>query len=195
LKNKKIYPIIILIATLLMGIGYASINSVILGISGTAQANTQDGIYITSVNYKSNVFADYENSKIIYAYQTMLNSSVVLSNTNGKSQITYEITIYNSTNDDYAFVGEEYLESEDTYSNDSIVVNLNGLSKDYILKAKDSVTFTVTFAYKNQTLSQNNILKSLLNFRFEKIHYVTYENFTSTSGYPQFVIEGELLMV
>lgn len=44
---RKIYPVIILIATLLMGIGYAAVNSVLLGIDGTAGASLYEGIYIT----------------------------------------------------------------------------------------------------------------------------------------------------
>lgn len=47
---RKIYPVIILIATLLMGIGYAAVNSVLLGIDGTAGASLYEGIYITDAD-------------------------------------------------------------------------------------------------------------------------------------------------
>ena len=48
-------------------------------ISGELFAEVQDGVFITEVNYSSNVNANLENSKIINAYQTSLNSSIELS--------------------------------------------------------------------------------------------------------------------
>ena len=194
-QYKKIYPILILVATFFMSIGYASVNSVLLGIDGSIDANLPDGIYITDVNYDSSVAADYENSNIIYAHQTMLNSEVILSNTDINSSITYKVTIYNSEANDYVFNGANYLESEETYSNDGITFKLNGLSSGYILKSKQSVTFTITFSYNSNAALENNTLKSLLNFDFDKIYYVTYENFSSTSNYPQYVVEGKTLTV
>lgn len=179
-KKRNIYPIIIFIATLFMGIGYASVNSVLLGVGGTVQANLQDGIYITDVSYDSSVTADYENSEIIYAYQTMLNSNIILSESDSNSSITYEITIYNSSADDYVFVGEEHMESEDTYSNEDITFKLNGLTPGDILDGKESITFTITFYYKDNILSENNSLNSFLNFNFEKCYSVTYENVSGT---------------
>ena len=194
-KKKLIYPLVIVILTLLMGVGFASVNSIILGIEGTAQANLQDGIYITDVNYVSSVSADYENSKIKYAYQTILNSNIILSETDSNSSITYEVTIYNSNNEDYAFVGEDHLNSIDTYSNQDIIFRINGLNYGDILTARDSVTFTITFYYKNNVLASNNVLESILNFKYRKIYSVTYQDFSSTVNYPTYAIDGESLIV
>ena len=84
-----------------MGIGYAAVNSVLLEFTGTAKAQSQTGVYISQATYADNLGADLENSKINYATQTMINSKVTLSSTNPNSYITYRITVYNSTNDDY----------------------------------------------------------------------------------------------
>lgn len=67
-NRKKFYTFFILFATLLIGIGYATVNSILLDITGSAKANVQDGIFITEVKYNSNYGADTLNSEIIYAY-------------------------------------------------------------------------------------------------------------------------------
>ena len=161
--------IIILITTLFMSIGYASVNSVPLNIEGTVQADLQDGIYITDVNYDSSIAADYENSKIIYAHQTLLNSNILLSETDSNSSITYEITIYNSNDSRFTFDQVLYLIGEDTYDNEDITFKLNGLEYGDILNSKETITFTITFYYKDNILSKNNNLTSILNFNFEYI--------------------------
>ena len=62
-KNKiyfsinKLFPIFIFIVTVLMSIGYASINSIFLEIGGEITAKESSGIFITKVNYLSNVDA------------------------------------------------------------------------------------------------------------------------------------------
>ena len=47
--NKKIFSIVLIIATLFMGVGYASINSVSLNVSGEMIAQAQEGIFIADV--------------------------------------------------------------------------------------------------------------------------------------------------
>lgn len=166
-SSNKLFPFLLIIATLFMAIGYASVNSVILDINGTAVAKAQDGVFITDVNYESNINANIENSEIINTYQTMLNSSVTLSNTDPNSEITYSITIYNSTDDDYYFDKVDYLIDETTYSNENIAFRLNGLNQYDILSSKSSITFTITFYYKDNILPNNYTLNSYLNFKFE----------------------------
>jgi len=181
----KLFPILILVATLFMGIGYASINSISLNINGEVIAKAQDGIYITEVNYVSDVNANLEKSKILNAYQTNLSSNIVLSDTNSNSSATYEITIYNSTDYDYQFDGVEYLLGEDTYNNENIIFELDGLQIGDSLKTNKEITFTITFKYNSQII--NNKLKSFLNFKFTIIPYVvaTYEY---TGNYETFVV-------
>lgn len=96
----------------------------------------------------------------------MLNSVVVLSNTDKNSSITYSITVYNSTNKDCYFDKVDYLIDDTTYSNTNIVFDLDGISKDDVLASKKSKTFNITFYYKNNVLSDNNELVSYLNFKF-----------------------------
>lgn len=174
-KNKnpfvynKFFPILLFVATLFMGVGYASINSISLDIDGSALAKVPDGVYITEVNYKDDINADLENSSILNTYQTMMKSNIYLSSTDVNSTITYEITIYNSDVDPYRFGGVDYILGDTTYSNEGISFDLNNLTEGYILYSKSYITFTLTFCYSDGVLSSNNSLLSYLNFNFEKI--------------------------
>ena len=93
---KKIFPVLLLIATMFMGIGYAALNAT-LNVSGSLVAQVQEGIFITEVNYKSSVNADTTNSKIISGAKTILGSKIYLSDSTNNSSITYTIKIYNKT--------------------------------------------------------------------------------------------------
>ncbi len=165
---KKVFPLIILMVTILMGVGYASINSIIIGFNGEAVAKEIDGVYITEVDYLSDVNADLTTSKILNAYQTNLTSIVALSKTNGNSSITYQITIYNSTDLPYSYKGTEYVLGEGTYDNQSITFTVNGLNIDDVVQSQETRTFSVTFMYVNNNVAANNVLNSIINFKFEE---------------------------
>ena len=47
------FPIAIVLVCLLMGIGYATVNNVSLDIKGVLAAETQKGVFITDIQYKS----------------------------------------------------------------------------------------------------------------------------------------------
>ena len=174
--NSKLYlvfSILFCIATLFMGVGYASINSVSLNVSGEMTAQVQDGIFITEVNYNeelsNNVLAS--DSKINSSYQTNLDSSITLSN-DKDSRITYDITIYNSNDLAYVFDGIEYALGEDTYSNENIIYKLFDLNIGDIINSKDGITFSITFYYNDSENISDVKLKSLLNFKFVIKPYV-----------------------
>ena len=166
-SNSWIFLLLICVSICFMGIGFAKID-ILLEIAGNITAEPQDNIFITEVNYVSNVGADLNNSKILNTYQTILNSDIILSITDYNSKITYEIKIYNSTDSDYKFDEATYMLGDDTYNNENIDFSLEGLSKDDIIKSKESISFKITFHYKDNILSTNNQLKSLINFKFEK---------------------------
>lgn len=164
---KKLFSIMILIATFLMGLGYATVNSIILEYKGTSYMKKQTGVYITEVNYISNVNADLTSSKILQAYQTNLDSNIVLSNTDSNSSITYQIKVYNSNDTDYYFYNTNYLVGDSTYSNENIAFKIEGLNYNTKIASKGYLTFNITFYYENNSISNtNNSLKSLLNFNF-----------------------------
>ena len=161
------FSIFLVIATLFMCIGYASINSISLEIDGELVAQVQDGIFITEANYSSNVSADLSSSQVISAYQTNLNSRVVLSETDPNSSITYEIIIYNSTDSDYSFVSADYVLDNNIYDNENIIFSHTGLEPGDLLASGQSVRFLLKFYYKNNVVPDDNQLNSVINFVFE----------------------------
>jgi len=176
----KLFPILILIATISMSVGYASINSIIIGINGEVVAKSQDNVFITEVKYVNDNNANLEESKILNAYQTNLNSIISLSNVDNNSSITYEITVYNSSDYDYRFDGVEYIVDDSNYSNEDITFSIS-INDNYKISSKEYLTFTITFHYLNNMISSDNQLKSLLNFDFELNKYVVV-NFDGNGG-------------
>lgn len=169
-KN-KLFVSLILIATLFMSIGYATINSVSLGISGESIAQTQEGVYIYDIVYKSNIDADIEKSKIKNFIGTNMSSYIKLTNSTS-SEITYTVSIYNSTEESYYFDKVTYLETEDnsTYSNENITYKLTGLKHDDILVGKGKVIFDITFYYADSTKIDVTDLTSLINYKFVPVN-------------------------
>lgn len=161
----NIFPIVILFISTIMSIGYAAVNSVLIDITGKTTAQAVSGVFITHTNYKSNNNADLSNSKIITAYQTTLKSKILLSDSDINSNITYEITIYNSKPYPMAFDGTNYILGEDTYSNDSIGFNIDGMTLGEVIQPNQEKTYTITFSYNNSSIT-NNVLNSIINFKF-----------------------------
>ena len=173
IKLYVVFSILFCIATLFMVIGYASINSISLNVTGEMTAQVQDGIFITTVEYLNSNYADVNSSKIISASKTNLNSNVVLLN-NPNAYITYKITLYNSNNKDYYLYNVNYLNGTDTYSNPNISFVIDGLTYNTKIPSKGYLTFNVKFYYGNTSVSNvNNTLKSILNFNF--VEATSYE--------------------
>lgn len=177
MKNNcfKLYPLIILIATLFMGLGYASINNISLNINGKMYAEAQQGIFITDVSYNSNANVDITASQITTYYQTMLNSSIVLSEDNNDSNISYLVTFYNKYDDDYKYI--ETIHDKEFYDNENITYDVISTTNTNIIKSKDYLVLKLTFKYVEgiTPTTEINKLVSCLNFKFEKyINYVDY---------------------
>ncbi len=166
LKN-RFFALLFVAVTLFMGIGYASVNSVMLDINGTVIAKEQEGIYIKNVEYLSDTGADLDSSKINKYYQTMLNSTISLSSTDINSSITYRVTIYNNSDDKYFFKNVTLM--DEFYDNNDISYSLDGIGSGDIVTPYSTITFSLTFKYSDSTsVINNNILNSYLNFRFVK---------------------------
>jgi len=140
----------------------------------------EDQLLITSVRVKNSKNASelanssYEN--------TMLDTNIKLNNSS--STITYQVTVYNGTNDNYHYVRT----LEEDYSNDDIEYEIS-IPQDTVLSANSELTFNVTFRYKNNITITDDELESTLEFIFMKPHPVTYTNITGT--YPAYAYEEE----
>lgn len=155
----------IIISACCLSIGYASLESITLDIKGEITALPQTEIFITDVQYNTNVGANVANSNIEQYYQTLMQSTVNLGK-DGNSSITYNITMYNSGNQPYTFKEVEY--TDEFYDNPNITFDLDGLKRWDVVQPKQYITFSITFHYLNNSVVDNNILNSYLNFRFMK---------------------------
>ncbi len=163
--TNKLFPILILVSVIFMGIGYASINSISIDIVGEITAKSPNGVFITDIKYvKDENSLDTENITIYNANQTIVNSLVSLDGTNSSSNVKLEITVYNSNKEDYVFVGAFY--ETEFYDNENIIFELEGIQIDDIISNGEYITFNVNFKY-NGTENVNNLLNSIIDYRFE----------------------------
>lgn len=176
-KRIEFYSVLILIVISFMSVAYAEISGVDLNITGGVSSEVQEGIFIMDVNYLKNESADVTNSIINNYTETMLDSKIVLGNSMNSS-ITYQITIYNNTDKEHVFIDTITDKTNPLlYSNENIEYHLEGV-EPYItvLNPKTSLTFSITFAYKDGADTAQNILNSKLNFRFMEIPVLSFDN-------------------
>lgn len=167
-KKKHIshyFPLFIFIISLFMGIGYASINSVSLGINGSATALYQGKIFI------ANATSDNNLNSVISRTDTLMHSQIYLSDTDINSTTSFEITIQNNTNGSITYDGTSaIIDDEHFYSNSNIDYVVTGIQEGQSFEQKE-ITFTITFFYKDNVTSENissinHSLESYINFIF-----------------------------
>ena len=162
-KRKNMTLLFLLfMSIILMGIGYASIQSVTGEITGKASSKMQDGVFITNVEYVSDVDANKDSSKIELYSGTMMKSTVKLSSTNINSQIKYKVTVYNNSEERLPFTGVRH--GDEYYDNNDIIFEVNGFKPGQTIEPKETKDIIITFKYKNN-IPENTVLKSYLNFK------------------------------
>ena len=162
-KRKNMTLLFLLfMSMILMGIGYASIQSVTGEITGKASSKMQNGVFITNVEYVSDVDANKDSSKIELYSGTMMKSTVKLSSTNINSQIKYKVTVYNNSEERQPFTGVRH--GDEYYDNNDIIFEVNGFKPGQTIEPKETKDIIITFKYKNN-IPENTVLKSYLNFK------------------------------
>jgi len=186
----EIYTVLLFVAFIFMSIGYAQISDIDMIVSGQAKATAQNGVFIYDVGEASagggaggGTGGNAAESTVDTYFSTNLGTTVVLGNTTD-STISYNVSLYNNSNDKYVFVGVE----EPVVYN-----NLNGDRNEYItyslsenMKAGETIIgygandktldFTVTFKYKDGVVPSTDadkVLNSLLNIRFRLLPMVS----------------------
>ena len=172
---------LLIIALLIVGIGYASINSVILEMAGTVRAEVSKNVFITNVEYVSDVDANTTNSKIKNYLGTMMQSTVELSKTNPNSEIVYKVTVYNNSTKTGTFLDVIY--DQANYDNKDIVYEIQdtGFKLYDTIAPKEKKDILIKFKYKNSTLATNNVLNSYLNFKIAEPNML--KQVTSSGNY------------
>ena len=183
----KIYPILLLVATFFMGIAYASNNQISLGIKTNAKAVAQTGVFISEITTED------KNDVVINqleATDCLLHLNIDLSNS--MSYIIYQVTINNTNSSNYYYTG--YSIDEEFYSNDNIRFEITNIQEGDILKSEDKITFNIRFYIQDSQIIDTN-LNSYISFNFKKGYEITYENFSSTTNYPTYAIDGETVTI
>ena len=186
--KKNIYLILIVLATIFMSVGYATVNSVTTNLVGSANIKARPIVLISSATITSGTNGtDTSLSNIELYYGTMLKSKVVLGS-NQNSTLTMTLTFYNNSGVKQMFTGISYGPS--FYDNDKITYTPSGLSNGYVLNPGSSVTCTLTFSYNSNDTS-NSVLNSYLNFNFVKYYTITYSNIANSNNYASYILETE----
>ena len=163
IKNIIKYMSLIMLSTLLLGIGYASISDINLSLNGTAKLDKDKSVLITDASILSSSGVDSDLSTINNYFHTNLDSTIELDGET--STVTVQVKLLNNTSKDMAFKGIVY--DENFYDNENITYELSGLNVDDVLKPNDEVTCTLTFKYSNYSQDVEKTLSSVLNFHFE----------------------------
>lgn len=123
----NIFPIILLVVSIFMSLGYATVNSVLYGFSGDAVAKDLNDVFITNISS-----VDSTDYKVSYADNTILKSNIGLDSSDLNSTLSLKISFYNKSNYDYVFKGISYASDLvddilDVYSNDDIIYTYDKL--------------------------------------------------------------------
>ena len=162
-RNKNMLLLFVLFgAVLLMSIGYASINSISGEIEGEAIADAQEGVFITNIEYVSDVNASASNSRVNDFLGTVMNSTIQLSDSDINSSITYKVTVYNKGTEEAVFQKITY--ANDFYDNNDIIFDISGFTTGEKIGPGESRDIIIEFKYKGTTVPDNNVLNSYLNF-------------------------------
>lgn len=193
-KLLVIFPCFLIIATIFMAVGYASVNSVTSEVTGIATTSPYSGVLITDISMNISGVEESEVSRIDNYSQTLVKSRMALSKTNGSSFVTLTVKVYNNTGIDYYYRGAKYDASTEFYSNPDIVFDVDGITIGDILPSKTEKIFTVNFYYRDNVVAASNILDSFINFEFKKQYMVTYNGLV-VDEQPTTVFDGEDLVV
>ena len=158
---KKLLPFFILIATVFMGVVYASVNSISLDVNGevviTSIADTD--IYISDVVYHDGFMTDATNSVNLSYYETLVINKIMLGSSSS-AYVSFDVTLNNNTMNEYTYSGT-------TSNNDNSLISyeVTGISNGDKLLGGESRVVNVKYFYNSSNVS-NGSLVSYITFNF-----------------------------
>ena len=161
-----IFPLLLFLGTIMMGVGYAAIGNVDLDITGSLEAKLQPGVFITDVSYYSDNAAGDIKSEIKNYFGTVVNTDISLSNTSD-STVTFKLTLYNSTKSVYTYMGLNY--DDYFYSNSNIKATVSGINVGDKVLGKSYKDVYLTFSYDEGAPVDDGNLEAFLRLLFEKL--------------------------
>ena len=156
-------------------IGYAALTDT-LSIRGTAKVDIPSGLFIINVSEKSRNNVDTQT--VSYMEYTTTLDSMINRSSSGAGAVTYEITVLNNTDLEYAYRGIYYQSSLSDYNGNAYVSESNSRNRigvvcslanapaaQKIVAPGATMTFTVTYTV-GAGRSANTNWKTLINFQF-----------------------------
>ena len=143
-----------------VGIGYAEVTSDIT-IQGTVDVTPPEAVFITNVTQSG---TNGSTGTVNGYTMTVLNSKTVLGNS-GNSTVTYTITVFNNTDEDYGYNAMIYTVGENTYDNESIVVTPQ-IERRTVVESQGYLTFDVVVSYKDGEQASDKELNSIITYEF-----------------------------
>ena len=167
-RNSPFFLVLIVIATIFLGIGYAQVANTELKVSGTATIESSEGIVISDISYLSGYNSDPDIQVLNHPHLSIMESTITLNN-DFASHITYRVTFYNAT--EYAGIYDQAVYSEELgYDNSEIVFDVTGLRQGDRIEPGQSRELTITFKYNSSLTSiNNNVLNSIINFKWDLV--------------------------
>lgn len=193
--SKYYLPLLFLfISTMLMSIGYASINSITAEIDGVAIAKTniQTGVYVSNYKLLSVTSANAEEQIINYYYGTLINGNITLSDAN--SSVTYTVEVTNNSSDVYKFDGIKY--DSGFFDSENFKVEYEDIELGDRLNANEIKSFKITFTYKDGKAPVDT-LNYYINTSFIKLekYTITYNNIDNSDTLISSIIEDDPINV
>lgn len=141
-------------------VGYAQLSDNLL-IEGSVSVTPPEAVFITNVTQSG---TNGSTGTVNGYTMTVLNSKTVLGN-NGSATVTYSITVFNNTDEDYGYNAMIYTVGENTYDNESIVVTPQ-IERRTVVESKGYLTFDVVVSYKDGKQASDKELNSIITYEF-----------------------------
>lgn len=138
-------------------VGYAQVSD-LLNVSGRAEIQPQNGVFITDVSSAPGITANQYIG-------TILNSRADLT---GASSQTVQVTVYNHSDVLYGYNITKYAVGAETYDNENIQVTTAMEKKhpDWVVQPGGYLTFPVTYSFVKGASTANPVLNSIVEFEF-----------------------------
>lgn len=154
-------------------IGYASLSAT-LDIEGSTEIDIPSGLFIIGITVKGQSNMDVNEHSFV-PFSTTVSNSLSKTKGNETGYVTYEITVLNNTDREYAFRGLYYQSQASGYNNNLVTESTwNANSKitvtttfpyGKIVAAGATLKFNVTYTL-GSSLNKDTTYKTLINYQF-----------------------------
>lgn len=174
-KMNIFVSVALLFVFLFTSVGYATLTEN-LQIGGNVNVEFPEGLFIVEIKEKNAPTGLYNCITDFIDYSTTVDTTLSKSNGSYSGSVTYEITVYNNTNLEYAYRKLYYQSSLDNYNNNYVSTSndnrkigvVTNFPNGKVVAPKKHLTFEVTYTIgsSSYTFPARRDFKTLLNFQF-----------------------------